>query len=151
LVGRANVRHFRHVADMCDFVRAQSGRTDMDIPLRGCPFVQGVGQPFCVLLRLLGAWLIRQRVRDPVSTRKINNVSRFHGGVSPSVGLLPSNNKSTRYAANLQTAQTPDSVIARNTCIPQLDRIVALCQKPCPFQETVFSDTGVFPRFYPQS
>jgi len=30
----------------------------MDIPLRGCPFVQGVGQPFCVLLRLMGAWLI---------------------------------------------------------------------------------------------
>ena len=33
-------------------------------------------------------------------------------GVSPSVGLLSRNNKSTRYAANLQTAQTPDSVIA---------------------------------------
>jgi len=62
---------------------------------------------------IMGAWLIRQRVRDPVSTRKINNVSRFHGGVSPSVGLLSSNNKSTRYAANLQTAKTPDSVIAR--------------------------------------
>ena len=30
----------------------------MDIPLRGCPFVQGVGQPFCVLLRLIAAWLI---------------------------------------------------------------------------------------------
>jgi hypothetical protein len=43
--------------------------------------------------------------------RKSNNVSRFHGGVSPSVGLLSRNNKSTRYAANLQTAQTPDSVI----------------------------------------
>jgi P2-related tail formation protein len=28
------------------------------------------------------------------------------------VGLLSRNNKSTRYAANLQTAQTPDSVIA---------------------------------------
>ena len=27
----------------------------MDIPLRGCPFVQGVGQPFYVLLRLMGA------------------------------------------------------------------------------------------------
>ncbi|MDG1170706.1 MAG: hypothetical protein P8N14_16040, partial [Sulfitobacter sp.] len=39
-------------------------------------------------------------------------VSRFHGGVSPLVGLLSRNNKSTRYAANLQTAQTPDSVIA---------------------------------------
>ena len=84
----------------------------MDIPLRGCPFVQGVGQPFYVLLRLMGTWLIRQRVRDPVSTRKINNVSRFHGGVSPSVGLLSHNNNSTRYAANLQTTQTPDSVIA---------------------------------------
>jgi hypothetical protein len=57
---------------------------------------------------------IRQRVRDPVSTRKINNVSRFHGGVSPLVGLLSHNNKSTRYAANLQTAQTPDPVIARS-------------------------------------
>jgi len=43
--------------------------------------------------------------------RKINNVSRFHGGVSPSAGLLSSNNNSTRYAANIQTAQTPDSVI----------------------------------------
>jgi hypothetical protein len=47
-----------------------------------------------------------------VSTRKINNVSRSHGGVSPLVGLLSSNNNSTRYAANLQTTQTPDSVIA---------------------------------------
>jgi hypothetical protein len=28
------------------------------------------------------------------------------------VGLLSSNNNSTRYAANLQTTQTPDSVIA---------------------------------------
>ena len=28
------------------------------------------------------------------------------------VGLLSRNNKSTRYAANLQTTQTPDSVIA---------------------------------------
>jgi hypothetical protein len=53
----------------------------------------------------------RQRIAHPVSTRKINNVSRFHGGVSPSVGLLSRNNNSTRYAANLQTAQTPDSVI----------------------------------------
>ncbi|MFT5787247.1 MAG: hypothetical protein ACI9KK_002609, partial [Ascidiaceihabitans sp.] len=41
------------------------------------------------------------------------NVSRFHGGVSPSVGMLSHNNNSTRYAANLQTAQTPDSVIAQ--------------------------------------
>ena len=46
---------------------------------------------------------IRQRVRDPVSTRKITNVSCFHGGVSPSIALLYSNNKSTRYALNLQT------------------------------------------------
>ena len=30
----------------------------MDIPLRGCPFVQGVGQPCYVLLRLIAAWLI---------------------------------------------------------------------------------------------
>ena len=29
------------------------------------------------------------------------------------VGLLSSNNNSTRYAANLQTAQTPDSVITQ--------------------------------------
>jgi hypothetical protein len=29
-----------------------------------------------------------------------------------SVGLLSRNNNSTRYAANLQTTQTPDSVIA---------------------------------------
>ena len=57
---------------------------------------------------------IRQRIRHPVSTRKINNVSRFHGGVSPSVGLLSHNNNSTRYAANLQTTQTPDSVIAHH-------------------------------------
>jgi transposase len=62
---------------------------------------------------------IRQRIRHPVSTRKINNVSRFHGRVSPSVGLLSHNNNSTRYAANLQTAQTPDSVIAP----PQGDRL----------------------------
>lgn len=55
---------------------------------------------------------IRQRIRHPVSTRKINNVSRFHGGVSPSVGLLSHNNNSTRYAANLQTTQKPDSVRA---------------------------------------
>jgi hypothetical protein len=47
---------------------------------------------------------LRQRVHHPVSTRKINNVSRFHAGVSPSVGLLSSNNKSSRYAANFQTA-----------------------------------------------
>ncbi|MFT4743920.1 MAG: sarcosine dehydrogenase, partial [Yoonia sp.] len=32
-------------------------------------------------------------------------------GVSPSVALSSFNNNSTRYAANLQTAQTPDSVI----------------------------------------
>ena len=55
---------------------------------------------------------IRQRVRDPVSTRKISNVSRFHCGVSPSVALLSFNNKSPRYAVNLQTPQTPDSIIA---------------------------------------
>jgi hypothetical protein len=46
---------------------------------------------------------IRQRVRDPVSTREINKVSRLQGGVSPSVALLSFNNKSTRYALNLQT------------------------------------------------
>jgi hypothetical protein len=55
---------------------------------------------------------IRQRVRHLISTRKINYVSRFYGGVSPSVGLLSRNNNSTRYAANLQTAKTPDAVIA---------------------------------------
>jgi glycosyltransferase involved in cell wall biosynthesis len=55
---------------------------------------------------------ISQRVRHLISTRKINNVIRFHGGLSHSVGLLSANNKSTRYAANLQTIQTPDSVIA---------------------------------------
>jgi hypothetical protein len=43
-----------------------------------------------------------QRVRHLVSTRKINNVSRFHGGVSRLVGLLSHNKNSTRYAANLQ-------------------------------------------------
>ena len=53
---------------------------------------------------------IRQRVRDPVSTRKISNVSRFHCGVSPSVALLSFNNKS--LAAHHQTPQTPDSIIA---------------------------------------
>jgi hypothetical protein len=57
---------------------------------------------------------LRQRVRNPVSTGKINHVSRFHGGVCPLVGLLSRNNNSTRYAANLQTAQTPDSVITRS-------------------------------------
>jgi hypothetical protein len=36
----------------------------------------------------------------------------LHGGVSPALGLLSRNNKSTRYAANLQTTQTPDSAIA---------------------------------------
>jgi hypothetical protein len=68
----------------------------------------------CCRDQLLGSrsQQIRQRVRRPVSTRKTNNVSRFHGGVSPSVGLLSHNNKSTRYAANLQITQTPDSVIA---------------------------------------
>jgi len=55
---------------------------------------------------------IRQRIRDPVSTCKTNKVSRFHSGVSPSVALLSFNNKSPRYAVNLQTPQTPDSVIA---------------------------------------
>ena len=55
---------------------------------------------------------IRQRVRHLISTRKINNVSRFYGGVSLSVGLLFRNKNSTRYAANLQTAKTPDAVIA---------------------------------------
>lgn len=44
------------------------------------------------------------------------------GGVSSSVGLLSRNNKSTRYAANLQTAKTPDSVIA--------PRIAALGRRP---------------------
>jgi hypothetical protein len=46
---------------------------------------------------------IRQRIRDPVSTCKTNKVSRFHSGVSPSVALLSFNNKSPRYAVNLQT------------------------------------------------
>ena len=54
---------------------------------------------------------IRPRVRDPDSTRTSNNISPFHSGVSPSIALLSFNNKSTRYAANLQTPQTPDSVI----------------------------------------
>jgi hypothetical protein len=68
----------------------------------------------CCRNQLLGSrsQQIRQRVRRPVSTRKTNNVSRFHGGVSPSVGLLSHNNKSTRYAANLQIPETSDSVIA---------------------------------------
>jgi hypothetical protein len=44
---------------------------------------------------------ICQRVRHPVSTRKIKNVCRFDGGVSPLVGLLSRDNKSTKYAANL--------------------------------------------------
>lgn len=56
---------------------------------------------------------IRQRIRDPVSTVKINTVSRFHGGVSPLVGLLSCNNTSTRYTANFQTTQIQDTVIAR--------------------------------------
>jgi len=55
---------------------------------------------------------IRQRVRHLISTRKINYVSRFYGGVSPSVGLLFRNKNLTRYAANLQTAKTPGAVIA---------------------------------------
>ena len=54
---------------------------------------------------------IRPRVREPDSTRTSNNISPFHSGVSPSVALLSFNNKSTRYAAKLQTTQTPDSVI----------------------------------------
>ena len=64
----------------------------------------------------------RQAMPASPRGRKINNVSRFHGGVSPSAGLLSSNNNSTRYAANLQTAQTPDSVI---TPIPTPDLVVA--------------------------
>jgi hypothetical protein len=73
----------------------------------------------CCRDQLLGSrsQQIRQRVRRPVSTRKTNNVSRFHGGVSPSVGLLSRNNNSTRYAANLQITQTPDSVIAPNSAV----------------------------------
>ena len=35
------------------------------------------------------------------------------GGLSPLVGLLSHNKKLTRYATNLQTAKTPDSVITR--------------------------------------
>jgi len=66
---------------------------------------------FCDQLLCPRSQQIRQCVRDPVSTRKINNVSHFHGGVSPWVGVLSRNNNSTRYAANLQTAETPDSVI----------------------------------------
>jgi hypothetical protein len=54
---------------------------------------------------------IRQRVKWHISTGEINNVSRVHGGVSPAVGLSSCNNKSTRYAANLQIPKTPDSVI----------------------------------------
>ncbi|MFT5785258.1 MAG: hypothetical protein ACI9KK_000604, partial [Ascidiaceihabitans sp.] len=50
------------------------------------------------------------------------NVSRFHGGVSPSVGMLSHNNNSTRYAANLQTAQTPDSVIAQKKKLRRAER-----------------------------
>ncbi len=64
----------------------------------------------CCRDQLLGSR--SQQIRHLVSTRKINNFSRFHGGVSPLVGLLSSNNNSTRYAANLQTTQTPDLVIA---------------------------------------
>ena len=64
----------------------------------------------CCRDQLLGSR--SHQIRHLVSTRKINNFSRFHGGVSPLVGLLSSNNNSTRYAANLQTAQTPNSVIA---------------------------------------
>jgi 4-carboxymuconolactone decarboxylase len=78
----------------------------------------------CCRDQLLGSrsQQIRQRVRRPVSTRKTNNVSRFHGGVSPSVGLLSHNNKSTRYAANLQIPQTPDSVIARDLFLKGLEQ-----------------------------
>jgi hypothetical protein len=54
---------------------------------------------------------IRLCVSWPISTGKINNVSRVHAGVSPAVGLSSSNNKSTRYAANLQIPKAPDSVI----------------------------------------
>ena len=64
----------------------------------------------CCRDQLLGSR--SQQICHLVSTRKINNFSRFHGGVFLSVGLLSHNNNSTRYAANLQTAQTPDSVIA---------------------------------------
>jgi hypothetical protein len=39
------------------------------------------------------------------------------------VGLLSSNNNSTRYAANLQTTQTPDSVIAQQ-CLQQYARFL---------------------------
>ena len=48
----------------------------------------------CCRDQLLGSrsQKIRQRVRHLVSTRKINNVSRFHGGVSPLVWLLSCNN-----------------------------------------------------------
>ena len=52
-------------------------------------------------------------------------------GVSPSVGLLSHNNNSTRYAVNLQTTQTPDSVIAR----------IAITNTVLGFTEKLFEST----------
>ena len=49
----------------------------MDIPLRGCPFVQGVGRPFYVLLRLMGAWLIWGLVDALGLTLKEHQAARY--------------------------------------------------------------------------
>ena len=43
-----------------------------------------------------------QQVRASLSTPKPNNVILPHSGVSPQVGSLSGDNKSTRYAAFLQ-------------------------------------------------
>ena len=64
-----------------------------------------------------GEWFFRFFIRDHFFLYAIHPLTtgpkfRDHLCASPAVGLLSRNNNSTRYAANLQTPQTPDSVIA---------------------------------------
>jgi hypothetical protein len=49
-----------------------------------------------------------------------------------SVGLLSRNNNSTRYAANLQTTQTPDSVIAL-VCLRNMSQNQPTSERPKKF------------------
>jgi hypothetical protein len=58
----------------------------------------------CLVDQLLraGSQQLRQQISGSLSTPKLNNVILPHSGVSPQVGSLSGDNKSTRYAAFLQ-------------------------------------------------
>jgi hypothetical protein len=49
-----------------------------------------------------GSQQLGQQIRARLSASKLNNVILSHSGVSPQVGSLSRNNKSTRYAASFQ-------------------------------------------------